>query len=128
MPMQLFQKKKICLDMFFDTKLKEDQTEALEWLQIILQTKNLPSCFGQLLLEELLVPINLNNQHWILVTIGVFHCCYFAINLLSSPMLVQENSIYKQLNSSIGHQIMFIIFQYNSHMTLYTVVSMSACI
>ena len=49
-------------------------------MQIIYQTKNLLTCFGQLLLEELLVPINLNNQHWILVTIDVKHCCYFAIN------------------------------------------------
>ena len=54
--------------------------EALEWLQIIFQTKNLLTYSGQLLLEEPLVPINLNNQHWILVTIDVKHCCYFAIN------------------------------------------------
>ena len=66
--------------MFFYTKLKEDQTEALEWLQIILQTKTLLTCSRQCLLEELLVPINLNNQHWILVIIHVKHCCYFATN------------------------------------------------
>ena len=66
--------------MLFYTKLGEDQTKALEWLQIILQTKNLLTCSGQLLLKELLVSINLNNQHWILVTIDVKHCCYFAIN------------------------------------------------
>ena len=65
---------------FFYTKLKEDQTEALEWLQIILQTRNLLTCSGHLLLEELLVPINLNNQHWIIVTTDVKHCCYFAMN------------------------------------------------
>ena len=75
-----FSKNTIFLGTFFYTKLKEDQTEALEWLQIILQTKNLLTCSGQLLLEELLVPINLNNQHWILVTIDVKHWCYFAIN------------------------------------------------
>ena len=49
-------------------------------VQIILQTKNLFTYSAQLLLEELLVPINLNNQHWILVTIDVKHCWYFAIN------------------------------------------------
>ena len=56
-------KNTICLGTFFYAKLKEDQTEALEWWQIILQTKNLLTCSRQLLLEELLVPINLNNQH-----------------------------------------------------------------
>ena len=75
-----FSKNTIGLGMFFYTKLKEDQTEDLEWLQIILQTKNLLTCSGQLLLEELLVPINLNHQHWILVIIDVKNCCYFAIN------------------------------------------------
>ena len=71
----------ICLGTFFYTKLKEDQTKALEWLQkTIFQTKNFLTCSGQLFLEELLVPINLNNQHWILGTIDVKHCCYFAIN------------------------------------------------
>ena len=74
-----FSKNTICLGTFFYRKLQEDQTEALEWLQIILQTKNLVTCSGQLLLEEVRVPINLNNQHWILVTIDVKHCCYFAI-------------------------------------------------
>ena len=69
--MQLFSKNTICLGTFFYTKLKQDQTEAL---------KNFLTCSGHLLLEELLVPINLNNQHWILVTTDVKHCCYFAMN------------------------------------------------
>ena len=68
-----FSKNTISLGTFF-------YTEALEWLQIILQTKNLLTCSGQLLLEKLLVPINLYNQHWILVTIDVKHWCYFAIS------------------------------------------------
>ena len=39
-----FSKHTICLGTFFYTKLQEDQTEALECLQIILQTKNLLTC------------------------------------------------------------------------------------
>ena len=53
-----FSKNTICMGTFFYTKLKEDQTEALEWLQIILQTKNLLTCSRQLLLEELLTSSN----------------------------------------------------------------------
>ena len=67
--MQLAQKYTKCLGTFFYTKLKEDQTEVQQWLLIILQTKNLLTCSGHLLLEEVRVPINLNNQHWILVTL-----------------------------------------------------------
>ena len=153
------------------------------WLRasIILQTKNLLTCSGQLLVEELLVPISLNNQHWILVTIDVKHCCYFAINpycpehptefelsiasfitdalsrefnlqttqfihrstnnvhhlpiqlphgtincgVYVSMYLItyafgffQQNSISQPLNSSLGYQITFIIYRYNSRMTL----------
>ena len=70
----------ICLNTFFYPKLKEDQNEALHWLQIILERKDLLTHSGDLLLEELLIPINFENQHWILVTIDVKHGCYFAIN------------------------------------------------
>ena len=33
-----------------------------------------------ILFEELLIPINLDNHNWILVTIDVKHHCYYAIN------------------------------------------------
>ena len=46
-----FSKNTTCLGTFFYTKLQEDQSQALEWLQMILQTKNLLTCSGQLTLN-----------------------------------------------------------------------------
>ena len=70
----------MCLNTFFFSKLIDDEYEALEWLEISLKRKDLLTHSGHILIEELLIPINLNNQHWILVTIDVKHHCYYAIN------------------------------------------------
>ena len=54
--------------------------QKIQYVWVCSSIQHLLTCSGQLLLEEPLVPINLNNQHWILVAIDVKHCCYFAIN------------------------------------------------
>ena len=74
----------ISLSTFFYSKIssntEEDQIEALHWLETILKRKNLMTRTERLLIKEILIPINFNNNHWILVTIDLKHHCYFTIN------------------------------------------------
>ena len=64
---------------FFFPKFQDTPEEALDW------SRNFLNCYDLLLphkclLEELWIPINLGNQHWILVTVDFVHGTYFAIN------------------------------------------------
>ena len=70
----------MCLNTFFLSKLIDDEYEAYEWLEISLKRNDFLTHSGHILIEELLLPINLSNQHWILGTIDVKHHCYYAIN------------------------------------------------
>jgi hypothetical protein len=57
----------------------EDKFEALNWFRLQLHRNGLLSdhgCFA----EDVLIPINLDNCHWILGIIDLKHHCYFAIN------------------------------------------------
>ena len=70
----------MCLNTFFFSKLKENENVALQWLEINLKGKDILTHCGHILIEELLIPINMNNQHWILVTIDMNRHCYYANN------------------------------------------------
>ena len=97
----------VCLDSFFFPKLQDTPEESLDWL------RNLLNCYDLLfphkcLLEELWIPINLVNQHWILVTVDFVHGTYFAINPIhpNNPT-VQEISIADFIADSIWQEFGF---------------------
>ena len=78
----LYPNTSIVLSPHFLTKFnrdKQDKTEALSWLRLQLQRNGLLSDHG-CLAEDILIPINLDNCHWILGTIDLKHHCYFALN------------------------------------------------
>ena len=82
----------IVLSPHFITKFYkggEDKFEALNWLRLQLQRNELLSDHGYFA-EDILIPINLNNCHWILGTIDLKHHFYFAINPYRPTKPTQE--------------------------------------
>ena len=57
----------ICMNSFFARKMLDDPADALDWLRHTLYRHDLLFDHA-LLLEELCVPVNLTNTHWIMVT------------------------------------------------------------
>ena len=64
---------------FFARKMLDDPADALDWLRHTLYRHDLLFDHA-LLLEELCVPVNLTNTHWIMVFIDLKHGTFFPIN------------------------------------------------
>jgi hypothetical protein len=69
----------VVLSTYFFPKFQEDRAVALSWITANLNRHNLlfeHGCFA----EDLLIPINVSNTHWILGIINLKHFCFFAMN------------------------------------------------
>jgi hypothetical protein len=67
------------MNSFFARKMLDDPADALDWLRHTLYRHDLLFDHA-LLLEELCVPVNLTNTHWIMVFIDLKHGTLFPIN------------------------------------------------
>jgi hypothetical protein len=72
-------KSTVILNTFFYTKFENNKAEALSWLSVHFNQHNLLFEHG-CSVEELLLPLNLNNTHWILGIINIKHHCFFTMN------------------------------------------------
>ena len=69
----------VCLTTYFYPKLMHEKHEALSWLKEALYDQNLLSD-SRFDADEILIPINLSNTHWILAFLDFKHSTFFAIN------------------------------------------------
>ena len=69
----------VCMNSFFAKKLLDEPEDALDWLRHTLYRHDLLFDHA-LLLEELCVPVNLSNTHWIMIFIDLKHGTFFPIN------------------------------------------------
>ena len=74
-----FDPKSICLSTFFYPALRNGDKAAFQWIRIALRDQNLLSDEG-FAATEILIPIIIDESHWILVTLDVTNKVYFTIN------------------------------------------------
>jgi hypothetical protein len=74
-----FSSTSVCINTYFYPKLLVDPVEAFQWFRAALFDQDLLSDAG-LKAEEVLIPVNLNCSHWILIFLDIKHLTCFAIN------------------------------------------------
>ena len=101
---KIFSPTSVCLSTFFYPKLRVDPKVALSWLTNTLNDQNL--LFGKKFdVKEILIPVNLNDSHWILVFLNLNNLTFFAINPYHPNCPDQmESDIAKFIAESVGNE------------------------